>query len=93
MDFLGAALIAVGLFGGVLGYPVLQILALKRMQGKWRKLALLPLLVMVPVLFVTFQGLYKGSNLWPLFFIFTSPFAMAYLAVLLWRHSKRNPKI
>jgi hypothetical protein len=86
MDFT-TFLIPIGIFGGILGYPFLQFLAIKRMQGGWRVLALLPLLAMIPVLFVTFLGLLQGSNIWPIILIFVAPPILAYLIVLLVVHA------
>jgi len=43
----GAVMIMVGFWGGVLAYPILQFIAVKRMRGGWRVLAYLPLILMV----------------------------------------------
>jgi uncharacterized integral membrane protein len=87
MDFT-TLLIPLGIFGGLLGYPILQVLAIRRMRGGWLVLALLPLLVMIPVLFVTFQALSHGSNLWPIILIFVAPALLAYLIILLVAHAR-----
>lgn len=67
----------------VLGYWALQIYAYMRVRDRWRKWALLPLLVTLPLLAYTLLALAAGSNLWPLLMIFVCPFVFAYLAVLL----------
>jgi O-antigen ligase len=93
---LTSLLIPVGIYGGILGYPILQFLAIKRMRGGWRVLALLPLLIMIPVLVVTFLGLSRGSNLWPIILIFVAPIVFAYLIILFFAHAavqrKRHEK-
>jgi hypothetical protein len=87
MKFLTDLLIPVGIFGGILGYPVLQFLSIKRMRGGWRVLALLPLLLMVPVLIVTTVAVVQGSNIWPLVLIFVAPEVLLYLILLLIAHA------
>ena len=86
MDF-GAAIIIVGFWGGVLVYPILQFIAVRRMKGGWRALAYLPLILMAFVFFITIVGLYQQSNLWPLILILVSPLVLVYLVVLLVSHS------
>jgi hypothetical protein len=81
-------LIPIAIFGGILGYPILQFLAIKRMRGGWRVLALLPLLTLIPVLFLTFLALSRGSNLWPIILIFVAPAILAYLIILLVVHAR-----
>ena len=80
-------LIPVGIYGGIFGYPILQFFAVKRMRGWWRVLALLPLIVMLPVLCSAFLGLYRGANLWPIILIFVAPWVLAYLIALLVVHA------
>ncbi len=65
------------------GYWALQIYAAVRVRDRWRKWALLPLLVTLPLLAYTLLALAAGSNLWPLLMIFVCPFVFAYLAALL----------
>ena len=79
---------AVILIGGVaaVAYPFLQVSALRRMRGKWRLLAAVPLVPMAYILVVTALALGKGSNLWPILLIFTAPFGAAYLWILGWAH-------
>lgn len=64
------------------GYLVLQFLLYRRWQGGWRRLALAPLWLTVPVLAYTLFALAMGSNLWPLVMLFTFPLAFAYLLAL-----------
>ncbi len=68
--------------------------ALTRMRGRWRVLASLPLLLMIPVLVVTIKGYVNESNLWPLPLILLSPLALFYMGILFWSHSraKRSEK-
>jgi hypothetical protein len=49
---------------------------------------LLPLAVMAAVLAITVPALAQGSNLWPLYLIFVTPFATVYLGVLLLVHRR-----
>ena len=65
------------------GYWALQIYAAARVRDRWRKWALLPLLVTLPLLAYTLLAWAAGSNLWPLPMIFFCPFVFAYLAALL----------
>jgi hypothetical protein len=65
------------------GYLGLQVYMLMRYEGRWRRLALLPLWVMVPLLGYTLFALLAGSNLWPLVMLFLAPFAFVYLMVVL----------
>lgn len=83
----GAVMIMVGFWGGVLAYPILQFIAVKRMRGGWRVLAYLPLILMVFVFIITIVGFYQQSNLWPLILILVSPLVFLYLVILLVSHS------
>jgi hypothetical protein len=83
----GAVMIMVGFWGGVLAYPILQFIAVKRMRGGWRVLAYLPLILMAFVFIITIVGLYQQSNLWPLILILVSPLVLVYLVILLVSHS------
>jgi hypothetical protein len=65
------------------GYLGLQVYMLRRYEGRWRRLALLPLWMMVPLLVYTLFALLAGSNLWPLVMLFLAPFAFVYLLVVL----------
>ena len=83
----GAVMIMVGFWGGVLAYPILQFIAVKKMRGGWRVLAYLPLILMVFVFVITIVGFYQQSNLWPLILILVSPLVLLYLVILLVSHS------
>jgi hypothetical protein len=73
------------------GYFVLQIYVWRKWQGKWRKAALLPLIVMLPLLIYTVFALMMGSNLWPLMLIFITPILFLYLCVVaLFKHLSEN---
>ena len=61
------------------GYLALQVYMLSRYQGGWRKAALVPLVLMVPLLAYTVFALLAASNLWPLLLIFLTPLAFVYL--------------
>lgn len=64
------------------GYLILQIWLWLSSRGGWRKAALAPLLLMVPLLLYTLFALLAGSNLWPLMLLFLTPLAFVYLLVL-----------
>ena len=78
---LGLVVIAIG-FGAVIAYPPLQHRAIRELRGGWRAAAFLPLAVMGVVIAVTVPALIGGSNLWPLYLIFITPFATVYILVL-----------
>jgi hypothetical protein len=64
------------------GYLVLQVYMLSRYRGGWRKAAMAPLALMVPLLAYTVFALLAGSNLWPLLLIFLTPLTFVYLVAL-----------
>jgi hypothetical protein len=68
-------------FAAVPAYPVLQIMALRRLKGGWWYAAAAPLLAMLPILAFTLFALLQKSNLWPLLLILASPVASLYLLV------------
>lgn len=88
----GAMDVVIPLMGwSVLAYLVLQPLLLWRWRGGWRKVAMLPLVIALPVLLYTLFALVAGSNLWPLVMLFTFPLLCLYLlAVLLVRTLQRR---
>lgn len=93
MDTFVALLIPVGILGGIFVYPVLQVIAIRSMRGRWRYLALVPFLPMAYVIPVTIVAFVQQSNLWPILLIFMAPIALIYLLVLflthaLWGHPK-----
>ena len=83
----GALAIVIG-FGAVVAYPKLQYTAIRRLRGGWRAFSLLPLGVMAVVVAVTVPAAVQGANLWPLYLIFVTPFATAYLGLLLFAHRR-----
>jgi hypothetical protein len=64
------------------GYFVLQGWMLARYRDGWRKAALVPLALMIPLAAYTLFALLAGSNLWPLALIFLTPLAFLYLLAL-----------
>ena len=74
---------AAGLWGGILVYPLLQVVALWRLRDLLRRVAFIPAVLMVPVLGHAAYAYAQNSNLWPIFIIFLSPLANAFLLVLL----------
>jgi hypothetical protein len=64
------------------GYFFLQLLAALRYRGRWRLLALAPLVVMIPLLFHAGAAFAAGSSLWPVLVILASPVAFIYLVGL-----------
>ena len=83
-------LIAAGLWGGILLYPLLQVLVLWRLGGLARRAAFIPALIMVPVLAQAAYAYAHNSNLWPIFIIFLSPLANMFLIVVLLASGRRK---
>ena len=80
-------LVVIGIaFGAVIAYPPLQYNAIRQLRGGWRAAAFLPLAVMGFVVAVTVPALVGGSNLWPIYLIFITPFAAVYLMALQTAH-------
>ena len=63
-------------------YFFLQVLTVLRYRGRWRLLALAPLLVMVPLALHAGLAFAAGSDLWPVLLILASPIAFLYLVGL-----------
>jgi hypothetical protein len=80
-DSLGDAIVW-AMFLMVPGYFIAQALSTFFLRGGWRKAALVPLILMVPVVAITIFAALAGSNLAPIYLIFIAPFAMIYLLVL-----------
>jgi hypothetical protein len=74
---------AAALMLSIPAYFVLQWQLGRRWNGAWRVAALLPLIVMGPVLIHAILAYIAQANLWPIFLILSSPFALAYLVVLI----------
>jgi len=81
----GALIINAG-FIAAAAYIPLQVYTLVKWEGRWRRLALLPLFVMIPVIAWTVVGFALEKNLAPLLLIFVSPFASLYLVSLVFLH-------
>ncbi len=79
---MGASLAIIGFLSALLYIP-LQVFALWKMRGGRRVTALIPVPVMAVVIGVTLVALMQESNLWPIVMIFCSPFAVAFLVILL----------
>lgn len=69
------------LFLSVPGYVLLQLGLARWTSGGWRKAALVPALLMVPIIGFTVLAFAAQSNLWPLLLLFASPVACLYLIV------------
>jgi hypothetical protein len=69
-------------FLGVPAYFFLQYFTARRYRGSWLIAALVPLLVMVPVVLHALLAFLAGSNLWPIFLILVTPLAFLYLVGL-----------
>jgi hypothetical protein len=70
------------IFLGIPGYVLLQVLLPLLTSGGWRRAALAPAVIMVPVVVFTALAYAAQSNLWPMALLLTAPFACLYLAVL-----------
>jgi len=81
----GTAIMGVAVYG-VLRDPDLLCRSVQQIQGGWRVAALLPLLVLIPVLVVTIHGFLQGGNLWPLLLIVLAPVLLLYQVALLALH-------
>jgi hypothetical protein len=72
-------------------YIAAQVWSLKRLEGGWRKAALIPLVVMGVALCVSLLALAAGSNLWPIWLILLAPLALLWLLILLLMHRAQVP--
>jgi hypothetical protein len=81
-DPIGDLVVTLMMFA-VPGYFVVQAGSVFLMRGGWRRAALAPLVVMVPVAALTAFGLAAGSNLAPIYLVFTAPLGFLYLAALI----------
>jgi uncharacterized membrane protein YcaP (DUF421 family) len=84
---LGFAIMSVAIVS-ILGYLVLQPLLAFRWSGRWRIAALVPLIVMVPLVVQAAFAAAADSNLWPLWLIFVTPLAFLYLLSLAGMHRR-----
>jgi hypothetical protein len=78
MDWLTAELVA--LAGPA--YFFLQLLMVARYRGRWRLLALVPLILMLPLAVHAGLAYAAGSSAWPAFLLLASPIAFGYLLVV-----------
>jgi hypothetical protein len=69
-------------FTALPAYALLQVLLIVILRGRWRRRAMLPLLVMLGALLFSILALLAGSNLWPIWMILLAPLALVYLIVL-----------
>jgi len=67
---------------GVPAYFIAQPMALLRWQGRWRKLALMPLVLVIPALAYSVFAFADGSNLWPITLIAAAAIGMIYLSIV-----------
>jgi hypothetical protein len=80
--FDGASVVVMAMGWSVPVYLVLQIVMVRRYRGGWRRAALAPLLLTVPLAVYTAGAFAAGSNLWPLMLILLTPVACLYLLAL-----------
>src|SRR6266571_5149438 len=64
-------------------YFVAQCYTLIAWRRAWRIAAVVPLVGIIPVVVLTFQGYRQQSNLWPIFLLFAGPVALLYLVALM----------
>jgi hypothetical protein len=60
-------------------YFFLQLSMALRYRGRWLVLALVPLVVMIPLVFHAGLAFTAGSNMWPVLLILACPVAFLYL--------------
>jgi hypothetical protein len=63
-------------------YFFLQLLMAARYRGRWRLIALVPLVVMVPLAVQAALAYAAGSSAWPALLILAAPVAFGYLLVI-----------
>lgn len=93
MDLMQSILMFVGIWGGLLLYPVLQWKTLRNYKGGWYFLAAIPVVPMGIVLIITLVSIIQGSNLWPIAIIFVAPPALLYLVVIMLAHKLRESNV
>lgn len=79
-----AMLLGMAVMATVPAYFVLQWKLAVALKGRWRRAALLPLALSIPLVLYSLYALGEGSNLWPLLFILFAPFGFGYLGVIWW---------
>ncbi len=70
-------------------YLVLQIAAILHLEGGSRKAVLVPLAIMAIVVIITMIAYQQESNLWPIYLIFSSPFAAIAVGII-WLSGLKN---
>lgn len=73
----------------VLLYLTAQIGAVVRLRGWPRRIALLPVIPMAWVTYVTIQAFRNDSNLWPIILILASPVA-AFFIFVVWAFARKS---
>lgn len=71
-------------------YLILQIGSILYLKGNDRKVALLPLPVMILIVIITIVGYRRGNNLWPIYLIFVSPLAAIFIGIVWVRGLRRD---
>lgn len=71
------------------GYLLLQAYAFWKLSGPVRLISATPLAFMVPVYVYSLYTLSQGSNLWPLYLLFTSPVAFSMTLAVVWTARRR----
>src|SRR4051794_36478616 len=74
-----SALLVQLLMLSVPGYFILQFWLARSWRGRWRLVAFIPLLAIVPAMTFSAFALSQGSNLWPLTVVLLAPFGFVYL--------------
>ncbi|MBW2477578.1 MAG: hypothetical protein JRE63_09690 [Deltaproteobacteria bacterium] len=64
-------------------YLYIQVQMLRRYEGRWKELAAIPLISLMPLILVSIAGIGMEFRLWIIFIFRGTPFALTYL-VLLW---------
>jgi hypothetical protein len=67
-------------------YPMLQLVAAFYFKGRWRILALLPIVITGPVIIYTILQFWRGAGLWFIVAIYVLPPATLYLVVVAAMH-------
>lgn len=67
---------------GAPAYIALQVWLALRLRGGWRKAALTPLLLAIPLFAWCAYAFADNSNLWPVPFLLFAPFGAAYLIII-----------
>lgn len=63
----------------IFAYFFLQLFMGLRYRGRWLIAAMVPLVVMVPIVIHAALAFLAGSNLWPILIVLVAPLAFLYL--------------